>query len=126
MRGTQWVVCRKCQQQQHYFLKSVCHYKCKKCRCRTTLRSGTILQHAKLSWRYWFIAMHLITSTKKGFSALEIQRQLNHKYYRPIWFMLQKLIRAMGERDDQHKLEGLIEVDEAMIIDHPAEQSKTR
>jgi len=40
--------------------------------------------------------------------------------------MLQKLIRAMGERDDQHKLEGLIEVDEAMIIDHPAEQSKTR
>jgi len=84
------------------------------------------MQHAKLSFRYWFIAMHLITSTKKGFSALEIQRQLNHNNYRPIWYMLQKLRRVMGERDDKYKTEGLIEVDEAMITVHPGEQGKTK
>jgi len=126
MRDKEGVVCRKCKHKEHYYLKTVSHFKCKKCGCRTTLRSGTVMQHAKLSFRHWFIAMHLISATKKGFSALEIQRQLNHKYYRPIWYMLHKLRRTMGERDDKHQLEGLIEVDEAMVTVHPGDQAKTK
>jgi hypothetical protein len=67
---------------------------------------------SRLPLRYWFVAMHLLTSTKKSFSALELQRQLGHKYYEAIWTMLHKLRLAMGKRDDQYQLSGQIELDE--------------
>jgi len=38
-----------------------------------------------LPFRYWFAAIHLITSTKKSFSAKELQRQVGHKYYELFW-----------------------------------------
>jgi hypothetical protein len=56
--------------------------------------------------------MHLLTSTKKSFSAKELQRQLGHKRYHPIWHMLHKLREAMGKRDGEYVLAGRIELDE--------------
>jgi hypothetical protein len=70
---------------------------------------------SQLALRYWFVAMHLITSTKKGFSARELQRQLGHKHYEAIWTMLHKLRLAMGKRDDQYILTGQIELDEGFF-----------
>jgi hypothetical protein len=70
---------------------------------------------SQLPFRYWFIAMHLLTSTKKSFSALELQRQLGHKYYEPIWTIVHKLRLAMGKRDGQYSLSGQIELDEGFF-----------
>jgi len=56
--------------------------------------------------------MHLLTSTKTSFSAKEVQRQLSHKRYEPIWGMLHKLRQAKGKRDEQYQLSGSIELDE--------------
>jgi hypothetical protein len=53
---------------------------------------------SQLPFRYWFIAIHLLSSTKKTFSALELQRQLGHSTYNPKWAMLHKLRLAMGKR----------------------------
>ena len=50
--------------------------------------------------------------TKKGFSAKEIQRQLGLKRYEPVWAMVHKLRKAMGNRDSRYTLEGMIEFDE--------------
>ena len=33
---------------------------------------------------YWFIAMHLLTATKKSISAAELQRQIGHKHIQMI------------------------------------------
>jgi len=41
------------------------------------------MQGSKLPYHYWFVSMHLLTSTKKSFSAKETQRQLGHKSYKP-------------------------------------------
>ena len=57
------------------------------------------MHKSKLPYRYWFITMHLLTSTKKGLSAKEIQRQLGHNRYAPIWHMDHKLRLAMGKRE---------------------------
>ena len=54
----------------------------------TTMRSGTVMRSGKLPLRHWFIAMHLLTATKKSFSALELQRQLGHGRYQPVGEML--------------------------------------
>ena len=57
----------------------------------------------------------LQTSLSRGFSALELQRQLGHKYYEAIWGMLHKLRLAMGRRDEQYSLSGQIELDEGFF-----------
>jgi len=55
------------------------------------------MHKSKLPYRYWFLAMHLLTSTKKSFSAKELQRQLGHKRYQPVWHMAHKLRETMGK-----------------------------
>jgi hypothetical protein len=56
--------------------------------------------------------MFLLSATKKGFSSKEIQRQLGLKRYEPVWAMVHKLRKAMGNRDNRYTLEGMIEMDE--------------
>lgn len=106
------VVC-KCGNKEHYWIKSIWQYECKKCRSRTSLRSGTIMQNSNLSFLVWYKAMFLMSVTKKGFSAKEIQKQLGLKRYEPVWAMIHKLRKAMGNRDAKYTLEGMIEFDEA-------------
>jgi transposase-like protein len=114
-RDTQGVVCKKCGHENHYWLKNKDMYECKKCRSRQSLKSGTVMYRSQLPYKYWFIAMHLLTSTKKSFSALELQRQLGHKYYEPIWAMLHKLRAVMGKRDSNYQLDQIIELDEGFF-----------
>ena len=45
---------------------------CKKCHTRQSLHSHTVMHGSQLPFRYWFIAMYLLTFTKKSFSALEL------------------------------------------------------
>ena len=75
----------------------------------------TVMHSTKLPLQYWFIAIHLLTSTKKTFSASELQRQLGHKGYQPIWELLHKLREAMGKRDSRYTLSGEIELDEGFF-----------
>jgi transposase-like protein len=110
-RDKQGVVC-KCGHTAHYWIKSRLSYECKKCRKRTTLRSGTIMQNSNLSFLVWYKTMFLLTATKKGFSSKEIQKQLGLKRYEPVWAMVHKLRKAMGNRDARYTLEGMIEMDE--------------
>jgi len=56
--------------------------------------------------------MFLLTATKKGFSSKEIQRQLVLKRYEPVWAMIYKLRKVMGNRDNRYTLEAMIEMDE--------------
>lgn len=60
--------------------------------------------------------------TKKGFSALEIQRLIEHKRYEPIWLMLHKIGICMGNRDDKYTLDGYIEMDEGFFEGHRKKQ----
>ena len=123
IRDEQGVICKKCGHTDHYWLKNKDSYECKSCRSRITLKSGTVMHKSQLPFRYWFIAMHLLTSTKKSFSALELQRQLDHKYYEPIWAMLHKLRAVMGKRDSKYQLDQIIELDEGFFKAQITDQS---
>jgi len=114
-RLQQGITCKKCGSTSHYWKKNREQWECKKCHHRTTLKSGTVLHGSKLPFQYWFIAMHLITGTKKSFSAKEIQRQLGHKRYEPIWAMMHKLRSVMGLRDQVYQLKEEIELDEGFF-----------
>jgi len=111
-RDHQGVTCKRCQGTDHYWLKNKWSYQCKSCKFRTSLRSGTVMESSKLSFLVWYKTMFLMTTTKKGFSSKEIQRQLGLKRYEPVWAMVHKLRSAMGEREDRYTLEGMVEMDE--------------
>lgn len=114
-RDKHGVKCSHCGGKEHYWKKDKWQYECKSCKTRTTLRSGTIMHGSKMSFKSWFIAIHLLTATKKTFSAKEIQRQLGHKRYQPVWEMLHKIRIAMGKRDSKYQLSGQMELDEGFF-----------
>lgn len=111
VREGEGIVCSKCGSKKHYWDKATKSWRCAKCKHETTLTAGTIMHGSKLPLMYWFLAMHLMTSTKKTISALEMQRQLGHKRYQPIWEMMHKLRSMMGVRDEKYKLTGTFELD---------------
>lgn len=96
------ITCKHCKHKQHYWKKDKEQWECKNCHFRTTIKSGTVMHNSKLPFRYWFLAIHLLTSTKNDFSAKEVQHQLGHKRYEPIWAMLHKLRGIMGEREEEY------------------------
>lgn len=126
IRDKTGVNCKKCGSQSHYWLASKSMYQCKICRFRTSLRSGTIMESSKLSFQYWFIAMYLMSSTKKSCSVYEVQRQLGHKRYEPIWAMMHKIRSAMGKRDNRYLLQDTVEVDEGFFETIVPEEQKNQ
>lgn len=82
------IVCKHCGCTEHRWDANKLVFECKHCHHRQSLRSGTVMEHSKLPFRYWIAAMFLLTSTKKSFSTEEIRRQLGHKRYQPIWEMM--------------------------------------
>jgi hypothetical protein len=115
IRDQEGVVCKKCSGTEHYWHQSIWQYQCKQCKFRTTLRSGTVMEGSNLPFSYWLTAMAFLTNTKKSISALELQKELGHKRYEPIWAMLHKLRLAMRHRDSQYELKEYIELDEGFF-----------
>lgn len=101
--------------EHHYWKGYRQQWQCKCCGHRTSLTSGTVMHGTKRPLLYWFIAIHLLTSTKKTFSAAELQRQLGHKRYQPVWELLHKLRSLMGRRDAEYTLCGTVELDEGFF-----------
>jgi len=69
LRDQMGVTCRRCNCKEHYWLENKQAYECKRCQARHTLRSSTVMRHSNLPYRYWFVAMHLLTATKGSFFA---------------------------------------------------------
>ena len=115
MREQEGITCKKCGNTTHYWKQKREEWECKECRHQTRLRAGTVMHSSKLPFRYWFMAMHFLTSTKKSFSAKEIQGQIGHKRYEPIWAMLHKIRLVMGYRDAEYTLADEIELDEGFF-----------
>ena len=125
-RDNQGVICKKYGHTEHYWKQDKWSYECKSCRFRTSLKSGTIIQHSNLSLLVWYRAMFLISTIKKGFSAKEMQRHLGLKRYESVRAMVHKLRKAMGNRDTRFTLEGMIEIDEDYFTVESSEIQKAK
>jgi predicted RNA-binding Zn-ribbon protein involved in translation (DUF1610 family)/transposase-like protein len=124
LRDKSGVVCAKCGCTKHYWKKDKEMYECTICGFRTSLKRGTVMHKSKLPYRYWLLAFHLVTATKKGFSTKEVQRQLEHKRYQPIWCMVHKIRACMGFRDDEYTLYGTLELDEGFFSVEVSKEQK--
>ena len=106
--------CPRCGHGKAYELVNQRRQQCCKCRHQVSLTSGTILHRTKIPLTNWFWAAYLMTTDKRGVSALLLQRQLGLTCYETAWMMLHKLRRAMVNTASE-PLRGEVEVDETWI-----------
>jgi ISXO2-like transposase domain len=114
-RENEGVCCKKCNSSKLYWLKAKWQWQCADCSFRTTLRSGTMMEHSNLGLHTWYLAMAFMSFSKKGLSACELQRQLDHSCYETIWSLMHRIRNAMGHRDAQYTLQGMVEFDEGFF-----------
>ena len=74
-------------------------YKCKACEKPFTATIGTVYEDSKVPLNKWLLATHLMCASKKGISALQLQRELALGSYRTAWFMAHRIREAMIETD---------------------------
>jgi transposase-like protein len=89
--------------------------KCKACRKQFTVRVGTIFEESKIQIRQWLMAIHLMTSSKKGVSSHQIARELGITQ-KSAWFVCHRVREAMRQEPLKSMLmTGTVEVDETYI-----------
>lgn len=91
--------------------------KCKACRKPFTVRMGSIFEESKIPLRQWLMAIHLMTSSKKGVSSHQIARELGVTQ-KTAWFLCHRIRESMG-LDAEPQLSGAVEVDESYIGGKP-------
>jgi transposase-like protein len=69
-------------------------YYCSGCRDKFTVRVGTLYGRSHIPLHKWLFATHLITSSKKGMSALQLSRMLGLSY-KSAWFMCHRIREGM-------------------------------
>ena len=89
-------------------------WQCAGCRHQVSLTAGTVLHRTKIPLTQWFWAAYLMTTDKRGVSALLLQRQLGLSCYETAWMLLHKLRRAMVSVA-REPLYGEVEVDDTWI-----------
>ena len=104
-------VCPQCGScHQHYWLKTRKQWRCKDCNHTFSVTSGTLFAHHKMPLRVYLAAIALYTNTAKGFSALQLSRDLNVQY-KTAFVLMHKLRESLGNVDSDEMLEGEVEID---------------
>ena len=88
---------------------------CSACSKQFTVTVGTIFEDSHIPLRKWIIAWYLLCTSKKGISALQVQRMLDLGSYRTAWMMMHKIRFALQDPVFADKLSGTVEVDETYI-----------
>jgi transposase-like protein len=68
---------------------------CSGCRDKFTVRTRTVMERSHIPLHKWLMATHLLMASKKGMSALQLQRMLGLGSYRAAWFMCHRIREAL-------------------------------
>jgi len=119
--GHRWplgVRCPRCGAENPYELPSrPWHWQCEQCTAdgyRFSHIAGTIFENTNKPLREWFRVIHLMLTSKKGISALQVMRYMGFGSYKTAWYMCHR-IRASLADEEFRKLMGIVEVDETFI-----------
>ena len=112
LRWPEGFKCPRCENSQYYHLAKYHLYQCTNCNYQASVTAGTVMHKTKISLFKWFIALFLVATDKRGCAALTIQRHIEVNY-KTAWLMLHKARSAMGKRDSNYNLEGIVQLDEA-------------
>jgi transposase len=113
--------CPKCEQERVFRKYATAQgrqsWTCTGCGLHVHPTAGTIFEKSSTSLHLWYYAMYLMTSTRCGISAKQLERQIGVSY-RTAWRMLNR-IRAELMKDDGAPLSGEVEIDETSVDGKP-------
>ena len=117
-RWPEGVRCPRCDNANVYELSiKEHHWQCAECSetgYRFSVLVGTIFENTNKPLRDWFRVMHMMLSSKKGISALQIYRVMGFGSYNTAHLMCSKIRIALGNEEFK-QLVGVVEVDETLI-----------
>ncbi|HEC67020.1 MAG TPA: IS1595 family transposase [bacterium] len=97
---------------EYYFLKKRPVAICKTCKKHFSVLKGTIFEKSSTPLTSWFYAIYMMTKTRTGVSAKQLQREIGVTY-KTAWRMMH-LIRSVMKPSDK-PLRGTVEVDETFV-----------
>lgn len=106
--------CPECEKETKFHrVKNRRCYECQWCGYQLYPTKGTIFEKSTTSLSHWFYAMFLMTQTRSGVSAKELERQLGVTY-KCAWRMAHQIRTLMGTTTPR-KLKGIIEIDDTYV-----------
>src|SRR5215218_4269345 len=94
-------------------------WRCRGCKQQYTVRVGTIMEDSPIPFRFWCLAFYRASASKKGVSALQIQRETGLTYKSAL-FLMHRIRWAMAPANEQEsKLSGVVEFDETYVGGKP-------
>jgi transposase len=107
--------CPKCKQTRRYYrAESRPSYCCSVCGHHLHPTAGTIFHKSSTGLHLWFHAIFLVSSTRCGVSAKELERQLGVTY-KTAWRMLNLIRRQLMSEDGDGPMDGTVEMDETYM-----------
>ena len=115
MRWAEGFICPKCGTvDEPYNIKCRNQYQCRHCNHQASVTAGTVMDKTRTPLTKWFMAIYLMGQDKRGCSALKLKRELKIAYD-TAWTMSHKIRKAMGERDSNYLLSGVVEMDDSFF-----------
>jgi transposase-like protein len=108
------IKCPRCGSKKISRITERNQYDCDKCRYQFSVTAGSIFHDSHLPLWKWFLAVYLMTESKKGISANQLKRSLDISY-KTAWYLCHRIRKAMQEAINKPKLNGTVEVDETYI-----------
>ncbi len=111
--------CPKCGRERVPFKKYATKQRrqtwtCTKCGHHVQPTAGTIFEGSSTSLHLWFYAIHLMTSTRCGIAAKQLERELGVTY-KTAWRMFNKIRNELMTQDADPPLGGEVEADETYV-----------
>jgi len=117
-RWPEFVTCPRCGNPEVKPHARAFHWVCYACAPRNNYRFsvlvGTIFENSNVDLRQWFRVIHLMLTSKKEISALQVHRYMDFGSYATAWYMRHR-IRAGLANEDFRKLMGILVVDETFV-----------
>jgi transposase-like protein len=107
------VVCARCSGTIVSKISTREQFHCNGCDYHFSVTTGTIFHDSHLPLSKWFLAIYLMTESKKGISALQMKRTLDIAY-QTAWYLCHRIRAAMRDINCE-LLEGIVEVDETYV-----------
>ena len=87
--------------------------RCRDCRRRFSVRTGTPMEASNLGYQVWVIAIYMMTTSLKGVSSMRLHRDLNITQ-KAAWHLAHRLRETWREPDDL-PFAGPVEADETLV-----------
>lgn len=114
------IFCGKCARvTTHHLMKTRRSVSCESCGHHVHPTAGTIFHKSSTPLTLWFYAIYLMTATRAGISAKQLERELGVTY-KTAWRVFHQIRKMMASGG---QLSGDVEVDEMYIQADPAKRS---